>query len=180
MYHGRPAAMFPAMPHGMPPPNGRRDRGNSGGGSRAAAAASPATTPSGAPLPVAVGVAPQGGSPPGEAVLTQSPAAQAGRQASEPSNGISVPVPAAAAAAGSPPAVPAAHPELGSSPAAPIMVFNRQQEASQKLATALEQLEIAPAAPEAAAGQRSGSGGGGSDGVPRPPPQQQADVLAVA
>jgi hypothetical protein len=59
------------------------------------------------------------------------------------------------------------------------MVFNRQQEASQKLVTALEQLEIAPAAPEGPAGQRSGGGGGG-DGVSLPPPQQQADVLAAA
>ncbi|PRW58157.1 zinc finger CCCH domain-containing ZFN-like isoform X1 [Chlorella sorokiniana] len=176
MYQGRPAAMFPAMPHGMPQPNGRRDRGSSGGGGggRAAAAASPVSTPSGAPLPVPVAAAPQGGSP------TAEPAGQAGLPASEPSNGISVPAAAAAAAmaASSPPAVPA---ELSSSPAAPapIMVFNRQQEASQKLVTALEQLEIAPAAPEGPAGQRSGGGGGG-DGVSLPPPQQQADVLAAA
>ncbi|KAI7839733.1 hypothetical protein COHA_006537 [Chlorella ohadii] len=184
MYQGRPAAMFPAMPHGMPPPNGRRDRGSSGGGggssSRAAAAATPAATPSGAPLPVLVGAGPQGGSPPADRAVAEQPISQASRQGSEPSNGISV---AAQAAAASPTALPASPVELGSSPAvpAPIMVFNRQQEASQKLATALEQLEIAPAAPAAPAGQRSsGGGGGGSEGVPLPPPQQQADVLAAA
>ena len=67
---------------------------------------------------------------------------------------------------------------------APIMVFNSQQQGAQKLANALEQLELgAVTAVEVASGSSGGGAGGwsgeGAGSLPHPP-QQQEDMLAAA
>lgn len=66
------------------------------------------------------------------------------------------------------------------------MVFNSQKQQAQRLASALDQLELAPAGveqppPQQAAAAPAGSGAG--EGVPGAlphQPQQQVDVVAAA